>query len=65
MCMHFVTFLAIATGTLASRNPPQWIFITGGCSGRGVQWIGVTLYNKIVYIIMRITTPCFHCTPLC
>ena len=22
-----------------------WVFITGGCSGRGVQWMGVILYN--------------------
>ena len=40
-----------------------WVFITGGCSGRGVQWIGVALYNKLVYKIIQITTPCFHCTP--
>ena len=26
-----------------------WVFITGGCSGRGVQWIGVVLYKKLVY----------------
>ena len=24
------------------------VFITGGCSGRGVQWIGVVSYNKLV-----------------
>ena len=41
----------------------DWVFITGGCSGRGVQWIGVVLYNKPVYNIISITTPCFHCTP--
>ena len=23
-----------------------WVFITGGCSGRGVQWMGVALYNQ-------------------
>ena len=27
-----------------------WVFITGGCSGRGVQWMGVVLYSKLVYI---------------
>ena len=21
-----------------------WVFVTGGCSGRGVQWMGVVLY---------------------
>ena len=35
-----------------------------GCSGRGVQRIGVVLYHKLVYHIISITTPCFHCTPL-
>ena len=25
-----------------------WVFITGGCSGRGVQWMGVVLYDKLV-----------------
>ena len=40
-------------------------FITGGCSGRVVQWIGVVLYSKIVYNTVQINTPCFHCTPLC
>ena len=24
----------------------DWVFITGGCSGRGVQWMGVVLYSK-------------------
>ena len=42
-----------------------WVFIKGGCSRRGVQWMGVVLYNKLVYNIIQITTPCFHCTPLC
>ena len=41
-----------------------WVFITGGCSGRGVQWMGVVLYNKLVYNTIQFTTPCFHCTPL-
>ena len=34
------------------RNSNVWIFITGGCSGRGVQWIGVALYSKTDYTIM-------------
>ena len=33
---------------LSSQVKPQWVFITGGCSGRGVQWLGVVLYNKLV-----------------
>ena len=42
-----------------------WILCRGGCSGRGVRWMGVVLYSKIVHNIIQITTPCFHCTPLC
>ena len=42
----------------------EWVFITGGCSRRGLQWMGVVLYNQLVYNIIRITTPCFLCTPL-
>ena len=30
----------------------SWVFITGGCSGRGVQWMAVVLYNKLVYHII-------------
>ena len=36
----------------------------GGCSRRGVQWMGVALYNNTAYNLMHTTTPCFHCTPL-
>ena len=44
----------------------KWVFIKGGCSsGRGVKWIGVVSYDKLVYHIVKITTPCFHCTHLC
>ena len=42
----------------------RWIFISVGCSGKGVQWMGVVLYNKLVDNIIQITTPCFHCTHL-
>ena len=28
------------------------VFITGRCSGRGVQWIGLVLYNKLMYNII-------------
>ena len=36
-----------------------------GCSGMGVQWMGVVLLcNKLVYTSIQITTPCLHCTPL-
>ena len=51
----------------AVREPNQCPYMgihQGGCSGRGVQRMGVVLYNKLVYYIIQITTPCFHCTPL-
>ena len=53
-----------AAGRRARPPGARWVFITGGCSRRGMQWMGVVLYNKLTYIIY-ITTPCFHCTPLC
>ena len=30
----------------------MWILGGGGCSRRGVQWMGVVSYNKLVYNIM-------------
>ena len=30
----------------------SWVFITGGCSGRGVQGMGVVLYSKLVYNVI-------------
>ena len=46
------------------ENSASGYSLRGGCSGRGVQWIGVVLYNKLVYNSIQITAPCFHCTPL-
>ena len=37
----------------------------GGAVDGGAQWIGVVLYSKLVHNVIYITTPCFHCTPLC
>ena len=54
--------LVEVTGTRRARL--QWVFITGGCSGRGMQWMGVVLDNKLVHNSIQITTPCFHCNPL-
>ena len=34
-----------------------WVFITGGCSGKGVQWMGVVLYDKLVYSIIQSLHP--------
>ena len=41
-----------ARSPASPRARTDWVFITGGCSGRGVQWIGVVLYNKLVYNII-------------
>ena len=49
-------------GSSIRHGPHLWVFITGGCSGRGVQQIGVVLYSKLVYNSIQITTPCFHST---
>ena len=34
-----------------------------GVQWEGVQWMGVVLHNKLIYNIIQITTPCFHCHP--
>ena len=34
-----------------------------GIHQRGVQWIAVVLYDKLVYNSIQITTSCFHCIP--
>ena len=39
-------------GAAKSAATYYWVFIKGGCSGRGVQWMGVALYNKTAYTIM-------------
>ena len=46
------------------RAGPLWIFITRGCSGTGVQWMGVVWCSKLVYHIVAIAPPCFYRTPL-
>ena len=40
---------------LYTKEPSKlclWVFIKGGCCRRGVQWMGVVLYNKTAYNIM-------------
>ena len=49
----------------AGCPPPLLGIHQRGCSRRGVQRIGVVSYNKIIYSTIYITSPCFHCTPLC
>ena len=36
----------------SSRSMSTWVFIKGGCSRRGVQWMGVVLYNKTASYIL-------------
>ena len=55
---------ASRAGLRAPEDGTSRVFITGGCSGRGVQRIGVVLYNELVYDSIQITTPRFHCTLL-
>ena len=62
--IYIYIYNVTTTTTTTSAAPYYWVFITGGCSGRRVQWIGVVLCNKLVYNIIHSTTPCFHCTPL-
>ena len=42
------TWRHVATRAHLKTN---WILCRGGCSGSGVQWIGVVFYSKIVYNI--------------
>ena len=49
MLLHYITI------PLRGRPPRErctmpypWVFITGGCCGRGVQWMGAVLYNQLV-----------------
>ena len=44
-----VTITITATITITDALT---MFITGGCSGRGVQWIGVVLCNEIMHNIV-------------
>ena len=54
----------LAVGPQTEDRRTKWVFITGACSGREVQSMGVASYNKTAYNIVQTTTPCFHCTPL-
>ena len=43
-----------------------WVFIKGGLQSEGgCSRRGIVLHSKLVYSTMRMTTPCFHCAPLC
>ena len=47
--------LQTSSASSGARRPcgsRSWVFITGGCSGRGVQWMGVVPCNKRAYNIM-------------
>ena len=43
------TLILLAIHRLPLR---AWVFITGGCSRRGVHWMGVVLCSKTAYNIM-------------
>ena len=50
-CLYcFVQLAEGCEGFISWHQQPrmQWVFIKGGCSGRGVQWMGVVLDNKLV-----------------
>ena len=46
------------------RTFENWIFVTGGCSGRGVQWMGVVLCNKLVSKYYKSLHPVSTAPPL-
>ena len=58
-------FINNKTRSAATANAPirEWILCRGGCSGSGVQWIGVVLYSKIVYKIKSIHYTLFPLHP--
>ena len=65
MCVYIYIYIYICRYIQWDRaGDSVWVFITAGCSRRGVQQIGVVLSNTLVYNIIQITTPRFHCTPL-
>ena len=41
-----------SSGAEILRGRTDWVFIKGGCSRRGVQWMGVISYNKTAHNIM-------------
>ena len=62
--LYHTMYIYIYMYTYTHRYSLQGGAVGGGCSGRGVQWMGVVLHSKLVYNTIQITTPCFHCTPL-
>ena len=53
ICVAYMYSLCLLYhGLLFSCRVLEWLFIKGGCSRRGVQWMGVVLYNKTAYNIM-------------
>ena len=52
-CRWFGSCSIISVGRLGvQRSLLGWVFIKGGCSRRGVQWMGVVLHSKTAYNIM-------------
>ena len=50
--LHVSVHHEIAEASKHKHEEHIWVFITGGCSGRGMQQMGVVLYNKLVYNII-------------
>ena len=55
---HYYHYYSIRSGAVvrmtlggAASRARLWAFIKGGCSRRGVQWMGVVLYNQTAYHI--------------
>ena len=53
--IYIYIYVWISSGVLVAdveSHRLAWVFITGGCRGRGVQWMEVALYNELVYNII-------------
>ena len=53
--IYIYTHIVSLAARLCRRVAPSaraWVFIKGGCSRKGVQWVGVALYNKAAYNIV-------------
>ena len=51
-CGHRPARPEVQSRSPGPRDPRLWAFIKGGCSRRGVRWMGVVLYSKTVCNIM-------------
>ena len=63
MYIHVYTHMYTIVYMHVIHERVSWYSLQG-VQWEGVQWMGVVSYNKLVYNIIQITTPCFHCTTL-